>query len=238
MAITVTTLGTAQNKASADPWTPFSSVALATGDFLVLVVACDDVSGYAHSFTWNGIALTQDVAVVNVGNVLVYILSLYVSSGATGNVVVDWNNSGIPTAMTASLVKATDIASSSPFDKTAQSTGANTEPTSTATATLTQADELGIGAVGTEGPDGDTAGTWTTGAGNVSGNEQRLGTTGGGAASNITVSSAAEVLSATTAQTAAKTSITSRDWEAAVATYKGVATAAALKTRYQAILVG
>jgi len=110
---------------------------------------------------------------------------------------------------------------SSPLDKAAGSTGSGTSPSSGATDTLSQADELAIGAIGTEGPNDDTQGTWTTGAGYVSGNELWAGTNANGATANVCISSAAEIVSATTAQTAAKTGITDRDWAACVATFKG-----------------
>ena len=105
-------------------------------------------------------------------------------------------------------------------DKSASSSGTSTTPSSGATATLSQADEAVFGLIATEGPVTDTAGTWTTGASNVSGNENRDGSIGNGAASNVTVSGAAEIVSATTAQTAAKTGITSRDWAALIISFK------------------
>ena len=64
------------------------------------------------------------------------------------------------------------------------------------------------GVQGDTGADGDTG---VTGAD---------GDTGNGAASNVTVSGAAEIVSATTAQTAAKTGITSRDWAALIISFK------------------
>ena len=73
-----------------------------------------------------------------------------------------------------------------------------------------------IGAIGTEGPDGDTIGTWDSSftAG------PRLGTTGGTADTNITADLGYRIVSTTGAYTASKSGITSRDWAAMIATFK------------------
>jgi len=103
-------------------------------------------------------------------------------------------------------------------DKQKTATGTGTTPSSGATPTLSQATELGLALIGLEGPTGDAAGTWDTGANNISGNEQRVGTTGGSQTSNVIMTSAVEVLAATTAQTGSKTGVGSRDWVAHVVT--------------------
>lgn len=108
-------------------------------------------------------------------------------------------------------------------DKNATATGSSGNPSSGATAALSQADELVIGAIGTEGPNDDSQGSWVTGDGYVSGNEQFAGTNSNGAAANICIATAAEIVSATTAQTAEKTGIQPRDWAACVLTLKAAA---------------
>ncbi len=106
-----------------------------------------------------------------------------------------------------------------PFDKTSSANGTGTAPDSGASPATTQNDELLIGLVGTIGPVEDDAGTW--GGGFTPG--QRVGTTGGAAASNVTVSEAYKVVSATGAYSAAKSGITSRPWYAEIRTMRGIA---------------
>jgi hypothetical protein len=109
-----------------------------------------------------------------------------------------------------------------PVDKIASATGTGTSPSSGATSTLSDSEELVIGAIGTEdsGDVGDLKGVWTTGTGNVSGNEQAVGTTGGGDASNVNIYSAAEAVNITNAQTATVTGTDNIDWAALIVTFK------------------
>ena len=81
---------------------------------------------------------------------------------------------------------------------------------------MTQADELLIGGIGTEGPDGDTPGSWQDLF--IAG--LRIGTTGGTADTNITASMGYKIVSSTGAYTASKTGMTQRDHASAIATFK------------------
>jgi hypothetical protein len=98
----------------------------------------------------------------------------------------------------------------------AQQSASGTTPTVGPTGTTTQASELLIGVIGTEGPVEDAAGTWQ----NSFTAGPRAGTTGGTATSNWTVSMGYRIVSATGAYTAQKSGITSRYWAAAIATFK------------------
>lgn len=217
MAISVTLLGTACNK-DAGIATIDVTGQVSAGDIVIACVASDSNCLVYQSQSGGGSTLMTLVEeAINSGNVIARIWWCTWISSAYVTVKISFSADG---AAAISAYKVTGL-SASPVDKKATGTGSSTTPSTAATAALTQADELVIGAVATEGPNGDTAGSWTTGAGYVSGNEQRLGTTGAGAASNVTISSAAEVVSATTAQTAAKTGITDRDWAAVIATFKG-----------------
>ncbi len=193
MAIVVTSLGVASDKASSDPWVAFSDITLATGDALILILAAD-IFVLSAGLTWNSVGFdTTDVAVQNTGNVRVQIMSWYSVTGGTGDVSIPYFGD-TPVAMTAALYKVTGLDSSSPVDKASSSTGSGTSASSGATAELSQADELIIGAIGVEDEIDDQTGSWVTGAGNVSGNEQQIGTNGAGDASNISLYSAAEVV--------------------------------------------
>jgi hypothetical protein len=82
--------------------------------------------------------------------------------------------------------------------------------------TTTEANELLIGAVGTEGPVEDAAGTW----GNSFTGGPRAGTSGEPTA-DWTISMGWRIVSATGDYTASKSGITERCWAAAIATFKG-----------------
>lgn len=203
----------------------------AVGDWVIAIVAADTNTG-PTAFAWNNgqgsfELFSTPVAALNSGNVSIKIVIAKILTKPTNEsyITVTGMTTGDSKVAQGYIVRG--LHATSPFDASSTGTGTSTSPSSGASATLAQSDEIVIGGVGTEGPYEDTAGTWTTGTGNVSGNEKRYGTTGGGAASNITCSVAAEIVSATTAQTAAKTGITSRDWAAAVATFKGAAAATA-----------
>ena len=98
----------------------------------------------------------------------------------------------------------------------AQEQQSGTTPTVGPTGTTLQANELLIGAIGTEGPVEDAAGTW----GNSFTAGPRTGTTGGDATSNWTVSMGYRIVSSTGSYTAQKSGITDRFWAAAIATFK------------------
>ena len=102
-------------------------------------------------------------------------------------------------------------------DQATSATGNGTSPNSGTTATTTQPDELLIGAIGVEGPSGDT---FTPGTNYTTGT--RSGTSGGNALTNITINPEYRIVSATGAYAATATLGTSRQWSALIVTYKGV----------------
>jgi hypothetical protein len=227
MAIVRTALGTGQAKAAtlAVTW----SGGAITGDTIVVLVASDaGISSLVVGRTSIGTDQTfgaADVTATNAGNVITSIYSIVLNR----NYPLDGLNNpyciATPTvsgdAVAVAVIKLEGL-SAAAFDRSSAGTGTGTSPSSGATAALSQADEICVGAIGTEGPPTDAAGTWS----NSFNAGQRDGTDSAGAASNVTISEGYLVVSGTTAQTAAKTSIASRDWAAAIATYKGAAAAA------------
>lgn len=238
MALTVVLGGTGNNKGTASSITSGTALTrttqIAVDDYIITVVAADTASGlgaYVRIAGTNNVDLTINEAVTatNSGNVVTRIGYAKITSmpTGTGTVTLSIQNAQTADAKSATfyVVRGQNLTSS--FDTSSAGTGSGTSPSSGASGTLAQADELVIGGVGIEDNVEDIAGSWTTGSSNVSGNEQQAGTSGGGGASNIVVRSAAEIVSATTAQTAAITSIASADWAAAVATFKAAAAATA-----------
>ena len=92
-----------------------------------------------------------------------------------------------------------------------------TAPTVGPTGTTAVAYELLVGAVGTEGPLEDAAGTW----GNSFTVGPRVGTTGDTYDTNRTLSMGWRIVSSTGTYSASKSGITDRYWGAVIATFKG-----------------
>ncbi len=125
---------------------------------------------------------------------------------------VTWTFSG---AIGAAAGTAREIIGAWSFDKFSTNSGTGTAPTSNATPLTTSANEIAIGCIAIEGPNTDAPGTWD----NLRKGE-RAGTNSGGAAANCTIEEGFLELATTGTSVAKKTGITSRDWAAAVATYK------------------
>lgn len=220
MAIGITARGATANDKSSNTVSS-ASFTPTVGNWLIAIVAGDTAIVGIGPATGNfTVTFAKNVEADNAGNVVTQIWSGKVTA-VIGASVVRANN-GNADAKTLSVYEISGL-DDTPFDKSASDTGSSTTPSSGATDTLSQADEIAIGAVGVEDEVDDMSGTWVTGAGNVSGNEQGTGTNGGGDASNVYIESAAEIVAATTAQTAAMTGIDSTNWGACVATYKGAA---------------
>src|SRR5690349_20179162 len=198
MAVTVTTVGT--NLAKAATGTSVATTA-SVGDWIIVTYAGDVLAtnAFATGADAGGgsLSLTQaGTGQENTGNVCVSVWYGQVLTAITAQPVGASGGSSQSSAITVYKVTGLDA---SPVDRSTGQNGTSGSPSSGATATLSQADELVIGVIGMEGPGNDTSGSWTTGANNVSGNQQDAGTIGGGATSNITISAVAEVVSATTA---------------------------------------
>jgi hypothetical protein len=181
-----------------------------------------DFDGTAELFSGAGVSqgsMTQDVRANNSGKVQSLIFSKYIPSAGSYYAIFTMGAAGNAAG---ALLEVANVAAASQIDQTATATGSSTSPSSGATSATTQAYEVVIGAIGTEGPGGDTQGSWSNGFQPIA----YTGTTGGAAAANVSLSVGYKIVNATGAQTAAKTGITSRQWGAAVATYKGLVASA------------
>jgi hypothetical protein len=181
-----------------------------------------DFDGTAELFSGAGVsqgAMTQDARANNSGKVQSLIFSKYIQSAGSYYAIFTMGAAGNAAG---ALLEIANVAAASQIDQTAVATGSSTSPSSGATSATTQAYEVVIGAIGTEGPGGDTQGSWSNGFQPIA----YTGTTGGAAAANVSLSVGYKIVNATGAQTAAKTGITSRQWGAAVATYKGLVASA------------
>ena len=224
MAITVVSEGTISSKTTGASMS-VGDLAAVVGDSLVAVVAEKDTGTTTVTYKPQGqptVSLTKDIEIISVAHVRCSIWSIHNIIDNPGTGTVEYANS-TNTAKNMAVYTVTGLATSATFDKSASSTGPSATPSSPQPATLAQTDEVLIGGIGTEGPDGDAAGTWNAGANQTTDNNQRLGTTGGNPASNTTVAATTKIVSATTGGIASKTGITSSKWAAAIATYKAAA---------------
>lgn len=212
MAITRTAKGTATSKTAGN--LTLSNVSVTAGATLVVCWNCDTT--IIPTISYDGVNLTDAISTTyGIGGILsAGIAYLSNVTGGTGDLVM-----GTSTTAKAMAAIQLDSLAASPLDKTVSDGGNSTTPSSGATATTAQADEILIGAIGTNGPSGDAAGSWS----NSFTAGQRDGTTGGAALTNVTISEGYRIVTATGAYTAAKTSITSRRWAALIATFKEAA---------------
>ena len=156
------------------------------------------------------------------GGSSVFLLYAYFANALTGTLNVSFIENGqgaesAPSCMI--LTQVAGLASSAALDRKPANSGNGTSPSSGASAATSQAHEFVIGVVGTGGPAGDSAGTWTAPleAG------QRIGVGTGAGGSAVTISEGFYVQTAAATRTAAKTGITSRYWVAGCATFKAAA---------------
>jgi len=156
------------------------------------------------------------------GGSSVFLLYAYFANALTGTLNVSFieNGQGAESALSCMiLTQVMGLASSAALDRKPASSGNGTSPSSGASAATSQAHEFVIGVVGTGGPAGDSAGTWT--APLEAGQRVGVGTGAGGSA--VTISEGFYVQTAAATRTAAKTGITSRYWVAGCATFKAAA---------------
>ena len=144
------------------------------------------------------------------------------ASGST--ITLDWFGTSAPTAKAISAFYCEGIDTTAPLDVVggAVLAAGSTTPSVSTDATTTQADVITIGIVATEGPSGDS---FTQDASPAYGNVPvRVGTSGGGAAGNVTLSGGHFIETATGVKTYNPTLGTSREWVAVIVTFKGAAT--------------
>ncbi len=216
-------IGTATIKNNTnDVLTLTTTAAVDAGDDIIIVYASDPAQGLAVSVTDNAGNTYEEVAIaINTGQVQTHIYAAYnvkaLPSGGTITFTQSGYGAGTPTARAAVASVFHGLADSGVLDQTSTGLGSSTSPSSGLTGMTTQADELLIGAIGTEGPASDATGTWQ----NSFTAGPRNGTTGGFFPnSNITASMGWRIVSVTGTYTAQENGITARDWAAAIATFK------------------
>ncbi len=225
----VKSIGTATSKSSGTTISvTVPAGGVAAGNSIILMLAMDQASGMVTATDSAGNVYTADASASNSGDVRTVILAAHnVTALAPGQTITVTHPS-----VTARALTANEFAGllPNPLDRVQTGTGSGTVPSSGLTAPTTQAYELLIGAIGAEGPSGDsfTAGPFFTGL-------PRAGTSGGSASSNVTINPQFRIASLTGAYASNGTLGTSRDWASAIATYKAVFVPPALTTAKQAV---
>ena len=188
-----------------------------SGDDIIVAIAADPNASMVIGVEDSAGNVYEQIgdAVINTGQLRTYLFISYdVNSMPPGSSITISDSTAVAAhAAVAGLFNG--LADALPLDLISSNTGVSTTPSSGATSTTTQANELLIGIIGTEGPDGDTPGMW--GESFVEG--PRLGTTGGTDDTNITIALGYRIVSAAGAYTASKSGTTERDWTALIATF-------------------
>lgn len=213
MAITRTARGSITSKTSGTTLT-IASQTISARSLIVVYLAYDDVT--LDSVTFAGTPMTLGDAVLGAG-VRTRLAWLYSADGATGTIVATWASALTAKAMCADSFVSSQTTWTPNEDANATNAGTGTAASTAATDPVTGGTEaIRVGVVGTEGPSGDTAGTWVEP--NVAG--LRVGTTGNPAAGNVTVSGAYRLAPTAGSTTGlSKTGMTSRDWGAAIRSF-------------------
>jgi uncharacterized repeat protein (TIGR02543 family) len=209
-------IGYAQSTVSSTSLSITTKVAVSTGDDIVVSFAMDATAG-AVSVSDNASNLynTAVADVTNSGNIRTLIFAANnVSALAKGSTIIITHPS--VTARSAVVSVFRGLADVNTLDRVQTATGTGNVPSSGATLITNQADELLIGAVGTEGPNQDTTGFWLN---NFTTADRRGGNTGS-ADANITIASGWRIVPSTGTYTASINRILARDWAAAIATFK------------------
>jgi uncharacterized repeat protein (TIGR02543 family) len=214
-------IGTATSKSTGTALTIVTTADVAQGDDIIITFATYGDPDYEISVTDDaGNTYEQAAMAICYQHGRTYIFAAYnVNAMASGSEITISHTSVAVRAAVASVFRG--LADVEPLDQSlgypTDSTVSGTTPSVGPTGMTTQADELLIGAIGTEGPVEDNPGTWDYSF--IAG--PRAGTTGGTANTNWTVSMGYRIVSTTGEYIAQKSGVTDRRWAAAIATFKG-----------------
>jgi hypothetical protein len=211
-------LGTANSKTASATLVVTLTAAATVGQTIIINLTSDTATGMTMSATDSkgNVYGNMDGRIDNGTNVNSAVISGLVTTAlaAGDTITITWAG-GTPTVRAASVSSFNGVSSSSTglLDGPQSGVGSSTAPT-TAALTTTQANELLIGAIGSEGSIADI---FTAGAGWTA--LTRSGTTGGAATSNDTVDPEYRIVAAVGTYNATAT-ITSRRWADVIIGYK------------------
>lgn len=188
MAIIRTAKGTAQSKSAGTTLT-ISSVALNEGDLLIVGICFESDAAFTDIKWGNRKLKPVKGTVFTQGDTRTRMFRAKIGVNDTRNIVATWAGT-----MSARVMIASSITGAIALDVSGgQGQASGTALDTTDVGTSTVADTISIALFGTAAPSGDTPGT--AGSGHTLG--QRIGTTGGGAATNVTLQETYEILNST-----------------------------------------
>lgn len=207
----VNEVGQAQSKTSGTTLVIPSTNNASSGNLVIVTFACDDVSGTFSIADDQSNSWREVINVLNSGNVrLIVWASIVGASGITGNITVTHPTA---TARCGDAQQYSGVASSTEDQETSATGG--TQAMSVGPITPTESGELVFAAQGAECESTDLSAESDWGSG-FSG----VGTTGAGAASNISTKRHYEIQTSPTARTYAYSNLATRDWAAVIVSFK------------------
>lgn len=186
----------------------FGPISIAQGASIIVGGNNDGSSG-ASAATWNGVSLTRNLYLRNDDQSRCWIFSGHGLTAGTGNLVITVALKADP--VTCWVSEYTGLVATSTIDQTKTASGSSTAPSTGATGTTTQADELLIGNISYSSAT-TAVSSW--------GNSFAAGQNSQYASNNMSAAEGYLVVSATGAYTAAATLAASESWSAGIATYK------------------
>jgi len=198
-----------------------TTAAVVAGDAIIIAYATDPSQDLNIAITDDAGNLYQQAAMaIGVGSLRTYIFAAYnvtaLASGSSITITQTVYSSTAVAARAAVVSVFRGLAPSGALEQSCVSSGTGSSSPSSGAATTVQNDQLLIGAIGTEGPGSDASGTWS----NLFTAGPRAGTTATTTDAEITISMGWRVVTSAGSYTAAKSGITSRDYAAAIATFK------------------
>lgn len=195
-----------------------ASVSIAEGASIVVEIGHAPAFGIPSTVTWNGLALTADVAASNASGAHARIYSKHGCSAATGTVSVIFGSTQVAQGITIAVSQYTGLAAASTLDRINFNTGSGTHPLVDTVSATTQADEVCVGAVASAVAALGVGGTWD----NSFSDGQAVND-----ANQIALSEGYRVVAATNSYVASKSLANSGQWAAVIATYKAASSATA-----------
>lgn len=193
---------------------------VSAGDAIVIAYATDPANDLTVTVTDDaGNTYRQSAMAINANNLRTYVFAAYNVNTLVAGAKISIRQTipgSSPVAARAAVAEVfRGLAPAGALEQSSTSLGNGSAPAS-GTAVTVQPVQLLIGAVGTEGPSSDAAGTWS---GSFT-EGLRAGTNETKNDADISVSLGWQVVSGAGNYAAAKSGITQRDWAAVIATYK------------------
>jgi hypothetical protein len=219
--ITRTARGTNTEKNSDTSFTcPSADFTPASTDLIIVSMVWDFTAGLSTGPVWSGSSkpFTADQGLIP-GSSADILLGRWRLTGENTSGHVVFSFSGNVNAKACFIITVSGTLGTPTFNSTVGDSSSGGTAVTTATTSCTPAvggSCFWVASLGTEGPSGDAAPTWT----NPNSAGQRAGTTGGGAATNVTMAEAFEIDSGSVTQGVDATLTTSREWQVTFGTYR------------------